>query len=253
LKDPDAFSYVQYWDGSSWVSDDYFEKMSHLQISAGAEYTSPSEAHWFAAEYGLDIGIHPATIEKDPSGDELDWKGYWVSNSLSGGYKLSVDLTDQFALALGANLGLELISSRVDYTDLSDPIDGVEFTVNPEVLVGGVYTFVKKPFALYTGLKLSSIVDPSTPVNADKDPAFYRVVYEKEDKDETYTHEFIPWGVSAGLGLSFTPFNNFALDIGLSQNLTYYLSDKLEYVWAYDIFNWDQHPFTATLQVSFKF
>jgi hypothetical protein len=250
-KSDDSFSYFRYWDEdqATWIDDDYFEKMSHLLIGANAEYTSPSEAHWFGVYYGLDIGLHPATIEKNPVLDkEIDWKGYWVSNGLEGGYKRSVELNDRFSLAFGANLGLELVTSREDYTDRGDPLDGVEFIVNPEVLIGSVYTFAKKPFALYTGLRLDSF-------GASGDENFYSLKYENEKttKTETYTHEFRPWGLSAGLGLSFTPFENFALDLGLSQNLSYYLSDKLEYVWAYDILDWEHHPFTAELQVTFKF
>jgi hypothetical protein len=243
-KNSDAFSYVKYYDfeEGDWV-EDYFEKMSHLLVGANVEYTSPSEAHWFGLEYGLDIGLHPATIEKI-GGADIDWKGYNIGNFLTGSYKQTVELNDQFALAFGGNLGLGLVTGKVDYTDLPEPIEFVDFTVNPDVEIGIAYDFAGKPFQLYSALMLSSI-----------DEDLYTLSYgnDSSTKTETYTHTFVPWGLSAGLGLSFTPFENFTLGFDLSQNLSYYISDKLEYVWAWDLFNWEDHPFTATLQATFKF
>jgi hypothetical protein len=48
--------------------------------------------------------------------------------------------------------------------------------------------------------------------------------------------------------LNFAPFDNFTLGLDISQNLSYYISDKLEYVWAGDLFDRSKHPFTAALQ-----
>jgi hypothetical protein len=252
-KSTDAFSYVTYYDfdAGQWVEDDYFEKMSHFVLGANAEYTSPSEAHWFALEYGLDIGIHPTTIAKF-DGEDITWKGYDVINGLVGSYRRSVELNDRFSLALGANLALGLRNQRaqVSYTGTPpDPYDTVEFSVNPDVAIGAEYAFAKKPFTLYSALKLSSQKD------GDELP-LYSVTYENDNGDpkgESYTHIFVPWGLSAGLGLNFAPFDNFTLGFDISQNLSYYISDKFEYVWAWEVFDWSDHPFTATLQATFKF
>ncbi|MDR3191588.1 MAG: hypothetical protein LBT87_00820 [Treponema sp.] len=252
-KGTDAFSYVRYYDfdAGRWVDDDYFEKMGHFQLGLGAEYTSPSEAHWFGLEYGLDIGVHPSTIEKI-GGESISWKGYWVGNGLAVSYKRSVELNERFSLNLGANLGLGLVNARVDYTGLPDPYDGIEFSVNPDVGIAVAYAFAKRPFTLYSGIGLSSLDSDG---DGENDP-FYSVVYANDNADpatETYTHTFVPWGLSAGLGLNFAPFENFTLGLNLSQNLSYYVSDKLEYVWAWNIFDWSDHPFTAAIQATFKF
>jgi hypothetical protein len=248
-KGPDTFSYVETVPPAGWDSrpDELFDSMSHLVINPGAEYTSASGAHWFAVDYALDIGIHPATIYKDAGGKEYDWKGYDVVNALSGQYTRSVDLADRFALVFGGGLNLELRSSKADYTDLSDPGEYVDFSVDPYINIGATYDFVKKPFQLYSALQL----DSSTSTSGN----FYRVSYAKwaNPKEETYTHTFAPWGLSAGLGLKFSPFENFILDIGLSENLTYYLTDDLKYNWSWDIFDWSAHPFTAALQATVKF
>jgi hypothetical protein len=244
-KNTDAFSYVTYYDfdAGEWVDDDYFEKMSYFLVGANVEYTSPSEAHWFGLDYGLGIGLHPATIEKRVGGGDIDWKGYNVGNALVGSYKQTVELNDRFTLAFGGNLGLDLVTAKLDYTDLPDPVDFVDFSVNPDVEIGVSYSFTK-PFQLYSALMLSSI-----------DDSFYTLSYAKDSSadTETYTHTFTPWGLSAGLGLNFAPFENFTLGFDLSQNLSYYVSDKLEYVWAWDFADWGDHPFTATIQATFKF
>ncbi|MDR3192466.1 MAG: hypothetical protein LBT87_05325 [Treponema sp.] len=250
-KNPDGFSYVDDALFSSPLEgsrpDGFFDTMSHLIINPGAEYTSPSEAHWFGVGYALDIGIHPATFYKPQGGSDVDWKGYDVVNALAGQYTRGVELTDRFALAFGGGLVLALRSSKVDYTDLDNPGEYVDFSVDPYINIGATYDFAKKPFQLYGALQLDS--------SAGSDAGFYNVSYAKwsDPKEETYTHTFTPWGLSAGLGLKFSPFENFALDIGLSENLSYYLSDKLEYVWSWDIFNWNDHPFTAALQATIKF
>jgi hypothetical protein len=252
-KNSDAFTYVTYWDdGTNALVTDYFEKMSHLLIGAAADYTSPSEAHSFTLEYLLDIGIHPSTIEKAPGGKDIDWKGYHVGNGLAAGYSRSVELNDRFSLGFGADLGLELVSRRTDYTDKADPDDSVSFIVNPEIKIGASYAFAKKPFTLYSAFKLSSLTDTD---GDDESNPFYTLDYAKEgnSKTETWTHTFGPWGISVGLGLTFAPFDNFTLGLDLSQNLSYYLSDKLEYVWSYDVFDWSSHPFTAAIQATIKF
>ncbi|MDR1373570.1 MAG: hypothetical protein LBJ24_01225 [Treponema sp.] len=242
---PDGFSYIDY-PGSDISNnpEQVFDRMSHLWVNPSTEFLSSTEAHWFAVSYTLDIGIHPQTIRKDPNTDrEYDWDGYRVGNFLSAGYVRSVDVSDQFALAFGGNLDLGLITSKADFTDLPDPIEYVDFSVNPDIEIGVTYDFVR-PVQLYSALMLSSI-----------DENFYTLSYGNDfsSETETYTHTFVPWGLSAGLGLKFTPFPNFILDLGLSQNLSYYVSDKLEYVWAWDLFNWDDHPFTIALQATIKF
>jgi hypothetical protein len=246
----------------------WFKDMSHLIIAPGVEYTSATGAHWFGGGYELDIGIHPVTIYKDgTSGKEYDWKGYDVRNTLNGEYKRNVSLTDRFALVLSGALDLQLRSSKVDYTDLPDPIEYVDFSVNPAVKLGVTYDFAKKPFQLYSALSLApnAVYEvPATPgttpndTGVELDKSFYNVRYTKytngaNDDVESWRHDFTPWGLKAGLGLKFTPIKNFSLDIGLSQNLSYYISDKLEYVWAYDLGNWQDHPFTAELQITVRF
>lgn len=155
-KSTDAFSYVAYYDfdAGQWVTDDFFEKMSHFVLGANAEYTSPGEARWFGLEYGPDIGIHPATIAKS-AGVDTTWKGYDLINGLTGSYKRSVALNERFSLALDANLALELHNQRaeVDYTGTPpDPYDTVEFSVNPDIAIGAEYAFARKPFTLYSAL-----------------------------------------------------------------------------------------------------
>jgi hypothetical protein len=252
-KNPDGFTYVAYPDSN--IPDNprqIFEKMSHLRVNPFAEYLSPTETHWFAVSYTLDIGIHPQTIHKDPGSEgSIDWKGYQVGNALSGGYVGGVDLSDRFVLAFGGNLGLELLNSKADYTDIPDPVEYIDFSVNPNIEIGVTYDFAKKPFQLYSALMFSSLDDPDTP----EEERFYTLSYAKDEAPDTevYSHAFTPWGLSAGLGLKFTPFSKFALDLGLSQNLSYYISDKLEYVWAWNILDWSNHPFTASLQATIKF
>jgi hypothetical protein len=244
-KSPDAFSYIAY-PGSDIQNnpEQIFDKMSHLRVNPSAEYLSPTEAHWFTLSYTLDIGIHPQSIHKIPEGDQIDWEGYNVVNELIGGYVRSVDLTDRLALAFGGYLGFELGTAKVDYTDLLNPVEYVVFSINPDIEIGATYDFVKKPFKLYSALGLSSIKEN-----------FYTLFYSRDgtSKTETYTNTLVPWGLSAGLGLKFSPFPNFILDIGLSQNLSYYVSDKREYVWAWNIFDWSDHPFTAALQAMIRF
>jgi hypothetical protein len=244
-KGPDGFSYIAY-AGSDFRNnpEQIFDKMSHLRVNPGAEYLSPTEAHWFTLSYTLDIGLYPQTIHKEPEGESIDWEGYNVINELIGGYVRSVGLTERLALAFGGYLNLELGNAKVDYTGLSDPIEYVAFSVNPDIGIGATYDFVKKPVQLYSALGLSS-----TKGN------FYTLSYSRDgiSKTETYSHTFTPWGLSAGLGFKLSPFQNFALDIGLSQNLGYYVSDKLEYVWAWNILDWSDHPFTAALQAIIKF
>jgi hypothetical protein len=248
-KSTDAFSYVTYYDfeEEQWKTD-FFEKMSHLRFGANAEYTSPSEAHWFGLDYALDIGIHPSTIVKTAD-QEIDWKGYNVGNYLLGSYKRTVKFTGQFSLAFGANLGFGLISQEEDYTDKPNPSETVFFGISPDVGIAAAYSFARKPFTLHGALSL-------VPSSEGESFPLYLVRYTNDNEDpkeETYTHVFTPWGLSAGLGLSFAPVKNFTLGINLSQNLNYYISDKLEYVWAWNIFDWEKHPFTAALQATLKF
>jgi hypothetical protein len=247
--DNDAFSYVTYYDfdDNTWQTE-YFEKMSHLLIGAGAEYTSPTGAHLFSLDYGLDIGIHPVTIEDDGS-DATKWKGYSVGNSLTGGYSRTVGITERFSLAFGANLGLELLSQREDFTDKPDPYDTVTFSISPDVSIGASYTFGKFPFTLYGALRHGSLERDD--LDDEEYKPFYSVVYTNDNADkprENWKHEFAPWGLSAGLGLTFAPIKNFTLDFGLSQELGYYSSVDREYQYGFD----EEDSFSFTLQAIIK-
>jgi hypothetical protein len=258
MTNPDGYSYVKavplYPTAPITITrDNFFDEMSHLIINPGAEYTSATGAHWFAVGYELDIGIHPVKFYKNSINDEeYDWKGYDVRNTLGGEYTRSVSLTDRFALAFGGGLDFALRSSKVDFTDidnLGDPREYVDFSIDPYVKIGATYDFAKKPFQLYSAFILGSTALDGN----DEHLPLYNVSYAEwvdssDDTHKTYTHTFKPWGLSAGLGLKFTPIKNFTLDIGLSQNLSYYVSDKLEFG-----INFDDHPFTAELQLTFKF
>jgi hypothetical protein len=210
----------------------YFDVMSHLIINPGADYYLPEDKGHLFAFYTLDIGILPnEAVSWESNNTKIKWEGYDVLNVLELGYDKTIDLTSQFSFGYGGGIDLTLDSRQAKYTADSGKYNGpaiIEFGISPYVEIGGVYTFAKVPFSLNIGLQFASY--EFDPVSGESVRAnWWKVESVKTHDDKHDTGTFKNLGVDFGLGLGFTPFQNFSLDASLSKFAGSYIKDDLSY------------------------
>jgi hypothetical protein len=246
--------------------------MNVFTLDLKGDYSLP-DGQIFKAGYAFDVGFVSTPMALFDSFDkEYTWTGYNLKNSLAFSYQRTLSLTDQFSLAFGvdADLGFWTYKASLDVDNPSthDIPKGPEaqvLTVSPSVKLGGSYAFAKKPFRLNLGLELAPYgydFNADSPDNfgvskdsldsIGKNPLYTFAHYKKvyDDDLEYFTHLFNPLGLSMGVGLGFSPNSHFAFDLLLSDNLGYYVSDKMEWVFAENLRDWSSHGFTAAVQIT---
>jgi hypothetical protein len=270
IRDPVTNAYVDFYIGNM----DYdhvgllLAAMNIVTLDLKTDYALPG-GHLFKAGYAFDLGFFPSPVALfETFGKKYTWAGYNIKNSLGFTYQRTLNVTDQFSLAFGvdADMGLWTYKAKLDIESKpASPLDNdqphgpevLEFTVIPKVKIGGTYAFAEKPFQLNLGLELAPRADPTAVRIAQntEDPLYslskYKPVYD--GSTEYLVHQLNPLGLNAGLGLGFSPNSHIAFDLLLSQNLTYYVSDKLEWVFSWDLRDWTDHPFSAAAQITFTF
>jgi hypothetical protein len=211
---------------------DYFDTMSHLIFSPGADYYFPEDKGHLFAFYELDIGIHPSeVVSLATTNTTIKWEGYDVANTLGLGYDRVFEINSQFSFGIGGGIDLSIESSQAKYNvnNGGGRYNGdaeISFGISPYVEIGGVYNFSKAPFSLYTGLQFASYESDG---DGTERTDWWNLTSAKSNDGQINTGTFKNLGVDLGLGIGFTPFKNFSVDASFSKWVGTYIKDDLSY------------------------